>query len=76
MLEAASVGLGRWSDEPGKAVQGKTGKLPIVGGAARPTAKRAARRRHRGGARGHGVPATMPWAEKRFLRASMGFALL
>lgn len=42
MLKVASVGLGWWSDELAKAVHGKTGKLRIVGGAARTPAKRAA----------------------------------
>src|ERR1039458_4342188 len=42
MLKVASVGLGWWSDELAKAVHGKTGKLRIVGGAARTPAKRVA----------------------------------
>lgn len=42
MLNVASVGLGWWSDELAKAVQGKTDKVRIVGGTARTPAKRAA----------------------------------
>jgi predicted dehydrogenase len=42
MLKVASVGLGWWSDELAKALQGKTNKLIIVGGTARTSAKRAA----------------------------------
>jgi predicted dehydrogenase len=42
MLNAASVGLGWWSDELAKAIHGKTDKLRIVGGAARTAAKREA----------------------------------
>jgi len=42
MLKVACVGLGWWSEELAKAVHGKTGKLLIVGGAARTAAKRAA----------------------------------
>jgi hypothetical protein len=55
MPEAASVGLGWWSDEPSKAVHGETGKLPIVSGAARPTPS------SRMGVRSWSARATMPW---------------
>ena len=42
MLKVACVGLGWWSDELAKAVDGRDNKLRIVGGAARTPAKRAA----------------------------------
>ncbi len=41
MLKVASVGLGWWSDELARAVDGKTDKLRIVGCASRSAAKRA-----------------------------------
>lgn len=42
MLNAASVGLGWWSDELAGAIQGKSAKLRIVGGCSRSPEKRQA----------------------------------
>jgi predicted dehydrogenase len=42
MLRVASVGLGWWSDELAKAIQGKSDKIRIVAGASRSAAKTAA----------------------------------
>ncbi len=40
MLNVASVGLGWWSDEPAKAVDGKTDRPRIFGCASRAAAER------------------------------------